>query len=144
MRKLLLILISVAWPSLCFAGLDMPPALYAAGTNVAISGNVITASTAGQIGAVRVVTAAGDVTVSTTDYAVALNKTVGAATVVNLPNSPTAGQVFVIKDAKGDAAANNITVTPASGTIEGAGTYVMNLNYQSVTVFYNGASWSVM
>lgn len=93
-----------------------------------------------QVWTVRVVTAAGAVTVTTADYAVIVNKTVGAATTVNLPAGAT-GLAFVIKDGKGDAAANNITVTPAAGNIDGAATYVMNTNYQSVTVVYTGSSW---
>lgn len=144
MKTPFLALVALIWPTLCFAGLDMPPVVYSAGTNVSISGSVIAASTAGQVGAVRVVSAAGPVAVSPTDYAVALNKAVGAATVVNLPPTPTTGQVFVIKDAKGDASTNNITVTPDTGNIEGASTYVMNLNYQSITLFFNGSAWSVM
>ena len=104
-------------------------------TYVLGSGNVVAT--------VRVVTAAGAVTVATTDYVVVVNKTVGAATTVNLP-AGVLGQTFVIKDGKGDAAANNITLTPAAGTIDGAATYVMNTNYQSTTLIYNGASWSVI
>lgn len=92
---------------------------------------------------IRVVTAAGAVTVSaTTDYIVVVNKTVGAATAVNLPAGVT-GQEFVIKDGKLDAATNNITLTPAAGNIDGAATYVMNVNGQSVTIVYNGTQWNI-
>lgn len=94
--------------------------------------------------AVRVVTAAGAVTISaTTDHVMVLNKASGAATVVNLPVGAT-NQEFVIKDGKGDAAANNITVTPAAGTIDGAATHVISTNYGSATYIYNGTSWSVI
>lgn len=103
-----------------------------------------TASTGGQIIALRVVTAAGAVTVATTDYVVAINKTVGAATVVNLPASPATGQTFIIKDKKGDAASNNITITPAAGTIDGSGTFVMSSNRQTVTVTYDGSEWIII
>lgn len=95
------------------------------------------------IEAVRVVTAAGAVTVSaTTDYFICINKTSGAATTVNLPSSPTTGLIFIIKDCKGDAATNNITITPASGTIDGASTFVMKSNYQVIGVVYNGTEWN--
>ena len=92
---------------------------------------------------VRVVTAAGAVTVSATDSIVVVNKTVGAATTVNLPAGVT-GRVYTIKDGAGDALLNNITLTPVAGTIDGASTYPMNLNYQAVTVVYNGTEWNVI
>lgn len=91
----------------------------------------------------RSVTAAGAITVSAvTDYYIGVNKTVGAATTVNLPAGVT-GLTFVIKDEKGDAAINNITIIPAAGNIDNAGTKVLNLNLQSATLFYNGTQWTV-
>ena len=96
------------------------------------------------ITAIRVITAAGAVTVSaTTDYYVCVNKTVGAATTVNLPASPVTGLTYIIKDCKGDANTNNITITPAAGNIDGAGTYVMSTAYQSVGLIYDGTQWHV-
>jgi hypothetical protein len=92
---------------------------------------------------IRVITAAGAVTVSaTTDYYICVNKTSGAATTVNLPASPATGLMYIIKDCKGDAATNNITVTPASGTIDGASAFVMSTNYQALGVTYNGTQWN--
>lgn len=92
----------------------------------------------------RVVTAAGAITVSaSTDYIICVNKTSGAATAVNLPASPTAGQAYVIKDCKGDAATNNITVTPNAGNIDGASTYVIATNHGSVDIAYDGTQWEI-
>lgn len=94
-----------------------------------------------QIRTVRVVTAAGAITVApATDNIVVVKKTVGAASAVALPAGVT-GQQFTIKDGKGDAGANNITITPAAGTIDGAATLVMATNYQAVTLSYNGSEW---
>ena len=91
----------------------------------------------------RVVTVAGAVTVvSGSDYIVVVNKTTGASTTLNLPISFSAGDTYIIKDGKGDAATHKITVTPASGTIDGASTFVMSTNYQSVTLVYNGTEWN--
>lgn len=98
----------------------------------------------GRVVGVRVVTAAGAVTVAATDRVVVINKTVGVATAANLPATPTTGQHLIIKDGKGDAAANNITVSPAAGNIDGAATLIMNANYQAVTLVYNGAEWNVI
>lgn len=94
--------------------------------------------------AMRVITAAGAVTVSaTTDYFLCVNKSSGAATVVNLPASPATGLTYLVKDCKGDASTNNITITPATGNIDGAGTYVINVDRGSVAVSYTGAEWSI-
>lgn len=98
----------------------------------------------GMVNPPRVVVAAGAVTIAITDFIVIVNKTVGAATAANLPASPTTGARFKIKDGKGDAAANNITVTPAAGTIDGAATYVMATNYQAAELVYNGTEWNVL
>jgi hypothetical protein len=107
--------------------------------------NAVTTFGDAQVVAVRVVTASGAVTVSaTTDYLIVVNKTTGAATTVNLPASPTTGLTYVIKDGKGDANTNNITLTPAAGNIDGATTWVMTTNYASKTIVYNGTQWNVI
>lgn len=94
--------------------------------------------------ATRVITAAGAVTVSgTADYFICVNKSAGAATAVNLPATPATGLTYLIKDCKGDAATNNITVTPNAGNIDGSGTYVISNNYGSVAVTYNGTAWNL-
>lgn len=92
---------------------------------------------------VRVVTAAGAVTVSATDVVVVVNKTVGAATTVNLP-AGVLGTYFIIKDGKGDGSTHNITMMPAAGTIDGAATLVISTNYGVARLVYNGSEWSVI
>lgn len=114
-----------------------------AGAFTTLSATGIATFTGGMRWGVRVVVAAGAITLTNADVVVVANKTVGAATVVNLP-AGVANQVFVIKDGKGDANSNNLTVTPAAGTIDGAATYVMNVAYQSVTLVYSGTQWNVM
>lgn len=129
-------------------GVTLPTSgtLYASGAALSattgIFSGILTAQS-GHVDAVRTVTAAGAITVATTDYIVCVNKTVGAATVVNLMATPTTGTILTIKDCKGDANSNNITLTPAAGNIDGSGTYVMNTNYQSASIFYNGTAWFV-
>ncbi len=94
--------------------------------------------------AMRTITAAGAVTVSgTADYYICINKTVGAATTVNLPATPATGLTYLIKDCKGDAATNNIVVTPAAGNIDGTGSFTLSNNFGSVAVTYTGTIWSV-
>lgn len=62
---------------------------------------------------------------------------------VNLP-AGTTGQWFAIIDGTGDAATNNITVTPASGLINGASTYVIGKNRAGIVIAYNGTSWNLV
>lgn len=72
----------------------------------------------------RTVTAAGDITVSATDHYVIVNKTVGAATNANLPAAASyGGGKVTIKDGKGDADSNNISIVPnGTETIDGSNT----------------------
>jgi hypothetical protein len=88
----------------------------------------------------RVVTAAGAITAAVTDHIIEVNKTVGAATTVNMPScASNAGLQLIIIDGKADAATNNITLTPSAGNINGASTFVMNIARQAETVFYDGS-----
>lgn len=89
----------------------------------------------------RIITAAGAVTMTSADGIVELNKTVGAATAVTVPASPIVGQIQVVKDGKGDAGTNNITL---SGTYDGVGGYVITTNYGAVSFYWNGTENKVV
>ncbi len=78
-----------------------------------------------------------------------INKSSGAATIVNLPVGSTLdiGTTYIFKDGKGDANTNNITITPNAGagdTIDGAATSVINTNYGCQWVAWNGTQWNVL
>lgn len=90
----------------------------------------------------RVVTAAGTITVAGTDGAIVVNKTVGAATAVNLPAVPSTDQLVTIKDGKGDAVSNNITVNGNGNNIDGASTYVIGSAYGWATFLWNATQWN--
>lgn len=64
-------------------------------------------------------------------------------TSVTLPSSPEPGKMYSLKDEGGNASVNNITVSPYSGLIEGAGSLVMNINYEAVGLYSNGTNWFV-
>lgn len=64
-----------------------------------------------------------------------------ARTIIPLA-SPTNGQQHRIKDSIGSAAANNITITPSGKNIDGAASYIINSNYGSIDIVYNGTEWS--
>lgn len=75
-------------------------------------------------------------TAQESDYMILVDTSV--ARVVNLP-SMTRGFVVAIKDRIGSAGANNITVTPnGAEKIDGAATYVMNVNYQAISILGTG------
>ena len=54
------------------------------------------------------------------------------------------GRLITIKDESGGAASNNITITPASGLIEGNASYTLNINYGAVTTYCNGTNWFII
>ena len=81
-------------------------------------------------------------TTLTSDYVILVDTS--AARGITLIASPVTGQTYRIKDNVGSAASNNITITPSAGNIDGSGTYVMNTNYGSVDVVYNGTQWNVL
>lgn len=91
----------------------------------------------------RVVTAAGGITVGRDDHIVVVKKASGAATAVTLPTAPFAFRPYTIIDGKGDAASNNITTSPASGTIAGSATHVISSNYGRVTFIHDGTTWLI-
>lgn len=92
--------------------------------------------------AVTVHTAAGDVTLIN-EAGLVVNKTSGEVTAVTLPGTPAKHRRIWIKDGAGDAATYNITIEPASGTIDGAASYTISENYGAVVLVYNGTEWNV-
>ena len=91
-------------------------------------------------------TAAGDVTIEDTDDIIYVNKSSGAATGVALPAvaDRSSKKPLTIVDAKGDAATNNITITPdGAETIMGLSSWVINQNYGSIKLrpYEDGSKW---
>jgi hypothetical protein len=91
---------------------------------------------------------AGDRYVATaTDYvAAAGDRTVGvtstaSARAITMPPSPSPNDRFTVKDESNGAATHNITITPASGTVEGAANAVINTNRGCKTFYFNGTNW---
>jgi hypothetical protein len=57
------------------------------------------------------------------------------------------GQTYMFKDTEGSAGTNNITITPdGTETIEGAATYVLNIDYSGVQMYYDetSADWKIL
>ena len=86
-------------------------------------------------------TAAGNYTMTGDEEVIVVNKTVGAATQVTLPSNMTPGYTCTIKDGKGDAATNNITIV---GTIDGVANTILSSNYQSLTLMALSSGWATV
>lgn len=82
--------------------------------------------------------------VTASDYYISADSTAGTVT-VQLPNAPSTGRVFAIKDQAGTSATNNITVTTVGGAvnIDGSTSFVMNTAYESIQVIFNGSAYEV-
>jgi hypothetical protein len=80
--------------------------------------------------------------VLSTDQFIAVNSTAGTVT-IELPNAPSTGQIFTIKDQKGESLVNAITVTTVGGvvTIDGATSQVFGEMYESLRVIYDGSAY---
>ena len=63
-------------------------------------------------------------------------------TVVNMPAASTAGSGY--KYQIKNLAAYNLTLTPASGSIDTGGTYVITAQYESVTLVSDGSNWFII
>jgi hypothetical protein len=90
----------------------------------------------------RTTVADANYTILLTDMTVAYTS-ITAARVATLPSvSSASSQEFTVKDESGSCSVSNtITVTPASGTIDGAANLVLNAAYAKTTVYSNGTNW---
>jgi hypothetical protein len=72
------------------------------------------------------------ITATKFDECIIVNLAVAGASSVVLPTALPVGSVLDIVDGKGDAAAHNITIDPeGAGTINGAASLVLSVNYAS-------------
>lgn len=126
----------------------LPPlaANITAGTNVTVTNaaNSITIAANATSQVINVTAVSSTPYVATaTDYFLAVDTSV--ARTIQLPNAPTTGRVFVIKDSSGTSAANNITVTTVGGVVnfDGATSYTINSAYASIMVVFDGAAYEI-
>jgi len=80
--------------------------------------------------------------VLSTDEFLTVDLTAGAIT-IKLPNSTTTGRVVYVKDTKGLASTNNITITTVGGgpIIDEAASSIVSSNYQSVSIAFDGTKY---
>lgn len=92
--------------------------------------------------ATRISTVATTVVSAATDCVVGINYA-GAAT-VNLP-AGVANQIFFIGDESGNAATNNITLTPnGTNTINGTSSFVISNNKQKIIIVFYQGDWKLI
>jgi hypothetical protein len=93
--------------------------------------------------AIKVVTPGAYPYTTTAQDAIIKVDTSSARTITPMA-SPATGQRHIIKDSVGSAAANNITVTPSGKNIDGAASSVININFGSITIVYDGSQWLIV
>lgn len=89
----------------------------------------------------RIVTASTNIVLLGTDYLVGLNRTSALAPFsITLFNGMQPGQEVKIQDLVGNLFADNVTLLPPAGTINGKASYVMNEDLQTAIVTYYGSN----
>lgn len=91
-------------------------------------------------------TATSGSSVAMTATMLLINKASGSATAVTLPAAPvTVTQTYTIKDQRGDASTNNITITDPNGAlIDGQSSVIINVSRQSLSLVWDGSTWSLV
>lgn len=118
----------------------------AGGITTSASGSTLTINGSGEqvITITSLTSASSPYTVLSSDYYLSCDVSGGVLT-INLPNAPTTGKVYIVKDSGGDANTNNITVTTVGGvvTIDGATSRVISTDYAALQFVFNGTSYEV-
>jgi hypothetical protein len=76
-----------------------------------------------------------------TDYFLCVD--VAAPVTITLPTG-ILGTVYVIKDCDGDAITNNITIQGTGGQLVDGSVAIINAPYGSLSLIFNGVSWSIV
>lgn len=113
-------------------GIGQQNQFYPAGVLNTVSGRVVKITTPGAYPYATLIT----------DYLILVDTS--SARTINPIASPVTGTTYRIKDNVGSAAANNITITPTGKNIDGAASFIINTNYGSVDIVYNGTEWSIL
>jgi hypothetical protein len=137
---------SISWPPIGGSGFSIPGAGEVGWP--ALSNFLIALASAQGTAAQKVGTrtaTSSPVTVGSTDCVIRVALSVPGAVAVNLPTGVN-GQYFVIVDGTGDAATNNITITPNGGeTVNGGASYSLNQDNGAIALCFTGSgNWSII
>jgi hypothetical protein len=73
-----------------------------------------------------------------------INNTISSGSVL-LDGGYNVGQILIIKDITGNASSNNIVISDSGGaTIDGASTYTISKNYESVAIRFDGTNYQII
>jgi hypothetical protein len=131
-------------------GADPVLATLTAGANITITNGAGSITIAANTGASTInyvsTTSTTYVALATDDYiSVRLNEPNTDIT-VQLPNAPTTGRIFTIKDRNGQSNGSNIHVTTVGGVVTFDGSAIFNLPtqpYVAINVIFNGTNYEV-
>jgi hypothetical protein len=94
--------------------------------------------------AMAIKTVTSNYTATGTDNTILANTTSGAI-VVTLPDPSTfAGRIYTIKKIGTGGIDNSLTITPATGTIDGGASYVIYNDWTYVSMQTDGSNWYVI
>ena len=94
---------------------------------------------------IDIVTSGTNIELTQDSHRVVINKSVGSDTQVVLPSGTCLGHEILIKDGKGDANQNKITIIASGGlTIDGQNSIIIRQKYQSMHFMYNGTEWNII
>jgi hypothetical protein len=94
--------------------------------------------------ALSIITTGATVNLTPSSHRIVVNKTIGSNTTVNLPTSPFIGQEVMVKDGKGDANMNPITVQASGSMIDAFTAVLMRQKFQALTFMWNGTIWNII
>lgn len=107
--------------------------------NVSAVGTTVDITTAAG-GATGRTTSSLTVAMTNSDGIVNITGTSTGAVAVTGAAGRTAWKPYTIKDAAGNAGANNATYTPDSGTIDGMASILLQQNHDSLTIYSDGTN----
>lgn len=70
--------------------------------------------------------------------------TLSAPISINLPATPYSRKTIIVKDSNGSAVAHNITVDSNGNNIDGSSTALIDQNYASITIVFDGSNWGIL
>jgi hypothetical protein len=92
---------------------------------------------------ITTVSAGASYAVADGDRYIVIDKTVPGVIAIQLPTIPTEGRKIDIADGAGNAHSFNITINGNGRNIDGGSTFVMQYDWQAVTLVYTGLIWKI-
>lgn len=114
------------------------------GFDSVVSSSVISVNTNGSLLVPVVIVTTSPYLALSSDFFIGVNNVGAVPFSVVLPANPQTGKIYIVKDVLGTAAAENITVTAVGHTIDGSASAIINTNFGSITLLFDGAEWSLV